>query len=304
MQPTENTVTNVVIESELWRVSLEPHAGLQTRYCKIQHGGNWLDLMPDCSANGEILSSSNFHMLPYSNRIKDARFKYSGRDYSLKHADKHAIHGALRKLPWRVTAQTELSVSAEYDSLTDGEINWPWPISAHISYQIDENTLVTRMRLTNNGSSPMPAGMGWHPYFCRTISGASPELKLPATGYYPDTDGDCLPVGEPVALSDELNFNEMKALNPGQLIDHCLAGFRSPASLRWREAGITLHIHASANCTHAVLYNPAQPFFAVEPVTNANDGFNLHARGIDAGVKDIAPGEKLEAEMRLELVLA
>ena len=52
---------------------------------------------------------------------------------------------------------------------------------------------------------------------------------------------------------------------------------------------------------HLVLYVPAgEPFFAVEPVSNANDGFNLLARGVaDSGVRVLAPGETLGGTVRI-----
>ena len=52
-----------------------------------------------------------------------------------------------------------------------------------------------------------------------------------------------------------------------------------------------------------MLYNPAgKPYFAAEPVTNANDGVNLLARG-DSGCGTVVlePGERLEARFSLHL---
>lgn len=294
--------TMIDIESQLWRLQLHPGLGLQTQTCKIQHAGDWHDIMPDCSAADAPLSAGNFHMLPYSNRIRDGRFSHAGSTVQLNHAEQHAIHGALRKRPWQVTARTNNSATAQYDSRTDGNINWPWPILATVSYTLTNDTLITQMTLTNHGGSSMPAGMGWHPYFCRIVAGAHPSLTIAAGGMYPDTDGDCLPTGPAISLPNSLNFATARDLDPDERMDHCLAGFVTPATIAWPDAGITLEMHASNNCTHLVLFNPDEPYFAVEPVTNANDGVNLTTMGIDAGVVDLAPGETLRAEMKLKLV--
>jgi aldose 1-epimerase len=50
-----------------------------------------------------------------------------------------------------------------------------------------------------------------------------------------------------------------------------------------------------------VIYTPAgQDFFCVEPVSNANDAFNMAARGVpDTGTVVLAPGEVLAGTMRL-----
>jgi len=295
----------VELKSARWRLRLQPHIGLQTQSCQILHNHAWHNLMPDCAAPdalpGTPLSASNFHMLPYSNRIRDGRFSHNNQNIELENAENHAIHGALRKLAWRTTEQSTSSVTAEYDTRKDGDVNWPWPIHSSVTYTLDETQLISEMSLTNHGTSSMPAGMGWHPYFCRAILRDEPELTLAVDGVYPDTNGDCLPTGAAIALSDALNFNTARELDAEQRIDHCLQGFRSPATLHWPTAGIKLQLHASENCTHLVLFNPEQPYFAVEPVTNANDAFNLATKGIDSGVSELAPGQTLNAQMRLVL---
>lgn len=296
------TDSAVELKSEQWRIKLAPQTGLQTQSCQVRRNKAWHDVMPDCTVANAELSASNFHMLPYSNRIRDAQFTHNGQTITLDGAQNHAIHGALRKLAWRVTDRSEASVTAEYDTQKDGEVNWPWPIHSAITYTLIDNQLISKMSLTNHGTTSMPAGMGWHPYFCRTIDGAEPELTLCVDGMYPDTDGDCLPTGAAIALNAALDFNTPRLLDPAQRIDHCLAGFRGPAILNWPAAGIQLHLHASSNCTHLVLFNPDKPYFAVEPVTNANDAFNLATKGIDAGVRELEPGQTLEAEMRIVLV--
>lgn len=304
--PNERASNDVIeLESSHWRLRLQPHSALQTQSCQILCNQSWYNIMPDCTSQDELtgspLSASNFHMLPYSNRIRDGKFTHAGQDYQLTDAENHAIHGALRRRAWRVIDQSASHVTAEYDTQADGAVNWPWPIHTSITYTLRGNELISHMSVTNNGTTSMPAGMGWHPYFCRTIAGAEPELIIPVTGMYPDTDGDCLPTGAAIPLSKAIDFQTARPLDPAQRIDHCLAGFQSPATLAWPSAGIRLHMHASANCTHLVLFNPDQPYFAVEPVTNANDAFNLAINGIDAGVCELDPGQTLEAEMRLVL---
>lgn len=302
MQQTDTNNQIVELQSERWRIKLQPELGLQTQVCQVSVDGQWHHLMPDCSAPEASLNSANFHMLPYSNRIRDGQFAFAGTKVTLDDAKNHAIHGALRKRAWEVTQQSVNTVSAEYDTQRHGQVNWPWPLHAQINYQLNDTALISEMALTNTGKTAMPAGMGWHPYFCRNIAGATPQLLIPVKGVYPDTNGDCLPTGAPVALPEFLDFNSAKALDSEQRIDHCLSGFQSPATIAWPEAKIKLQIQASNNCQHLVLYNPDASFFAVEPVTNANDGFNLQSNSVDAGVTTLQPGETLKAHMHLVLL--
>ena len=44
---------------------------------------------------------------------------------------------------------------------------------------------------------------------------------------------------------------------------------------------------------------PGQDYFCVEPVSHANDGFNLAARGVaGTGVRVLQPGETLRGSLR------
>ena len=60
-------------------------------------------------------------------------------------------------------------------------------------------------------------------------------------------------------------------------------------------------IEADDPMGHLILFSPEdQPFFALEPVTNANNGFNLLADGqSDSGVVELQPGETLSTGFRL-----
>jgi len=303
---------DILLESTHWRLYLQPEVGVQWVAGQVRRGDDWLDVIPECrdaaASAGSAragqqaqspLPAANFHMLPYSNRIRDGKFRFAQTDYQLQEADNHAIHGALRKRAWRTTEQSSALLSAEYDSTLDGDVNWPWPIRASLRHTLDGPRLISEMTLTNAGDTPMPAGMGWHPYFTRLVDGASPELQLPVSGVYPDANGDCLPDGAAIALPTALDFRSRRKLDADQRIDHCLSGLQGNALIAWPDAGVELTMQASDNCTHLVLFNPDMPHFAVEPVTNANDAFNLTERGINAGATTLAPGETLSAHMIL-----
>ena len=296
------------LQSADWRIWIEPSMGVQLAACQAHRSSQWLDIMPDCRTNSTIasinrpaLASPNFHMLPYSNRIRDGQFSYQGQSYQLDRAEQHAIHGALRKRPWRVVESAADHLACEYDSRADGALNWPWPLLARISYTIEGLLLRSEISLTNAGDSPMPAGTGWHPYFNRLVAGAAPQLTLPVTRVYPDAAGDCLPDGPAIALPAELDFRQARTLDPDHRIDCCLAGLSGDCVIAWPDADVKLTISASANCTHLVLFNPNASYFAVEPVTNANDAFNLASQGIEAGQIDLQPDESLVASLQIRL---
>ena len=309
----------IVLESSRLKLWLEPERGVQWSALEARRGDAWLPLVPDCRPDSPRpragqdesapLAAAAFHMMPYSNRVRDGRFEFGGATHALPEPERHAIHGVVRKRPWRVVAHDAVRDGARdgarlecaFDSTEHDGLGWPWPIRCTIVHELDAGELRATMALTNAGDSPMPAGLGWHPYFAREVDGAAPTLELPVAAVFPDADGDCLPEGAPVALPAALDFRAARALDPARHIDCCLAGLDGPVRLAWPDAGLGLTLHPDAACRYLVLYNPGMPHFAVEPVTNANDGFNLAARGVEAGVRTLGPGETLEATLRLAL---
>jgi aldose 1-epimerase len=76
-----------------------------------------------------------------------------------------------------------------------------------------------------------------------------------------------------------------------------------PAILHYPAWDITLTMHAEPIFRHFLIFAPqGKPFYAVEPMSNANDGFNLYERGIeDSGVFVLNPGESRSGKVRLRV---
>lgn len=303
-----------LLESDHWRMWCEPETGVQWLAASVCKDGKWHAVVPDCrqaeapadslrpgQSPAAPLAAANFHMLPYSNRIRDGRFAFNDQIYQLANSQNHAIHGALRKLAWRVTDASPDSLICEIDTRQHDSVNWPWPMIARITQQIDGFVLSSIIELENAGGSPMPAGMGWHPYFVRTLDGSQPTLTLPVAGVFPDATQDCLPDGEAVALPAELDFRHARKLPADQRIDCCLNGLAGASIIHWENAGIKLSLQASDNCRYLILFNPDMPHFALEPVTNANDAFNLQSRGIESGTHVLQPGQSMQTRLDITL---
>ena len=143
----------------------------------------------------------------------------------------------------------------------------------------------------------MPAGIGLHPYFPRT-AGVTLRTRL-----------------DHVWLPDERKIPEERAPLPAAWdftiglrvaaleLDHCFGGWDGRAEIRWPESGLTLGIETDPVFGRLVIYVPAgEDFFCVEPVSNANDGFNLLDRGVrGTGVRVLAPGEALAGTIRFQI---
>jgi aldose 1-epimerase len=113
----------------------------------------------------------------------------------------------------------------------------------------------------------------------------------------------CIPSSEPVPVDARVDFRAMRPLEADMAIDDCLTGRRAGAPVRFAypRSGLAISLEADALFENMVVYvPPGKSYFAVEPVTNANDGFNLYERKIrGSGVFVLEPGEERAATFAL-----
>jgi aldose 1-epimerase len=294
-------MTELALANESLRLSLAPDIGGTVLRFEAKLGDAWVPILrPTQLPLTRSSNGSSFTLAPYSNRLRDGAFRFDGQTYRLRNAEKHAIHGDVRDRPWRVLLRTREEAELELDSRDFADFNFPFPLVCRARFALQGQSLGMALSLRNAGSVRMPAGVGFHPYFNRTLTpGESVELGLRVHGVYP---GDTpLPTGPMLPLLPQQDFSRPRPLDVS--LDHCFGGWDGRATIRWPLRGVTLRVEATPRFGHVIVYSPpGEPFFAVEPVTNANDGFNLLAAGqADTGVVVLAPTEALEAEVVLHL---
>lgn len=284
-----------------WRIKIDSDNGLQWLSGDVFRKKQWVAVMPDCTQAGTNLAFCNYLLLPYSNRIRHAKFEFEGDSVQLENADQHAIHGTFRNQVWQIQEASATRLLASCDSRECDSFNWPWPMQAECDISLDGPRLLCSLKVQNLSDSSTPIGGGWHPYFVRNIGAHNPRLSVPVTGVYPDTDGDCLPTGGPQPIPANLQFRDGAELPTDQRIDHCFAGLAGPMTIHWPDADIKLTLQSSEHFDHAVLFNPDEPYFALEPVTHANDALNLVKLGVDAGMETLLPGQTWQATLEMSL---
>lgn len=284
------------------RLKLELEIGGSIVDFSTHHGGQWIPIM----RRGEepLTKSSNassFVLIPYSNRLRDGRFSFSGRSYQLRDAEKHAIHGDVRDRSLRILEQAEDRLVLELNPDEVSDLNFPFPFLARMVYALEGFEVTSRIELTNSGSESMPAGCGFHPYFNRRLPGSTGEveLQIKVSGVYPGETP--LPTGPAIRIATKQDFSAQRPLDV--VLDHCFAGWDRQALIEWPGSGLKARIQAEPGMEHVILFSPeGQEFFALEPVTNANDGFNLLAQGHkNCGVVVLKPGESLKTGFRIAM---
>ncbi|MEO9899601.1 aldose 1-epimerase [Nisaea sp.] len=267
-------------------------------------GGNRTDWFVPRPQPGDSDAGStawgSFPLVPFSNRIRDGRFTWDGKEHRITATEKnasHAIHGHGRTVPWEVESLSEMRAELSYVYPGD---DWPFPYKARQAFELMDGTLAISMRLENTGTKAMPSGLGHHPYLPWR---SGPLLATSFASIWPAVHG-VLPVSsEGVPRHLDFSRAEERALPRG--LDTGFSGWSSHALLHWPKEGLSLEIEGSETLSHCILFTPEdKPFFCVEPVTHCIDAINLSAAGVaGTGMQTVPPGGKLVASMRFKPVL-
>lgn len=221
-----------------------------------------------------------FPLVPFSNRIASGRFVAGGKAVALPvnfhtAGRPETIHGFGWQSAWAIAEAGDAEARLIHDHAGG---DWPWPYRAEQQFALSGDALMLTLSLTNYGASPMPAGLGLHPYFPR--SGA--QLDLPVTGMW-ENDAKNLP-------SRWLPCPEPPQWFGGGDIDHSFTGRAGPIMIRW--PGHRLTMTPDAALGHTIVYVPAgADYFCVEPVSHLTNAVNRPEAAADTGLKWLESGE-------------
>lgn len=294
----------ITLQNDHWQVGILPETGASIAFGRIRHNDTWVDVMRPTAEKdwGNSSNCSSFIMLPWCNRIKDGVLRFEDKTYPLQTTkdDGTARHGDVRKRSWRVDAVDDAHIRMSLKSSDFPDMNWPFAFSTTAEYGLSRRRLIWILSIKNEDSRPFPTGFGHHPYFVKTDGVNTPQVQIPCNQYFELTD--YMATGVPVPIINQIDFRQMRELGDAE-INHVLTtrNGNEPARMRYPAYGATLEMYADDLFKHILLFAPeGQPYYAVEPMTNVSDGFNLFAKGIEGtGVFVLQPGEKKEAVVEL-----
>jgi aldose 1-epimerase len=312
----------LTIENARLRLNVLPDPGASIVSFEGKWNAAWVPLMrqtpPEVLAAPRSGMLASFNLIPWSNRLVGAAFDFAGAHYALRAntPQGYAIHGDGRDRPWRVTEHTAISLTCSLDSREFPDFNYPFPLRANIRYFLEKNTFGTMLTVQNIGDVPMPVGFGFHPYFNRGFGGTAvdeAELQLKVAGVYPPLAGmtskpvapvrSHLPADDRSGMFDvpvEMDFSTLVPVGTRD-IDHCFGRWEGSATIAYPSSGVRLEFSCDAIFGHVIVYTPpGKPFFAVEPVTHANDGFNLYAQQLTGtGIRVLEPDTSLSGTFNI-----
>lgn len=235
---------------------------------------------------------ASFPLVPFSNRIGDARFGWDGEVHELEanwDGEDHAIHGVGMDMPWSVEIAEPDTVALLLEYEGDG--NWPFAFEAEQRFTVAEDVLTIELWVTNVEEKPVPVAFGHHPYF----DAAGAVLRFAASDVWKN-DEDGLPA-EAMAPKGDFDFTSGGKVE-GRTVDNGYAGWNGRATILWAGRELALDIEASAELPVAIVYCPEDGgYFCFEPVPHMTDAINR--KRCVAPMPVIEPGETFEAVIRM-----
>lgn len=251
----------LVLERSGARAVLDPLGGRLAQLTVDRH-----DLLAE--VDGPRTQAGCYPMVPWAGRLGQGRFTFDGTDHRIEpNMGPHAIHGVATHIEWDVTGLGSMRVSLED--------HWPLGGVAAVDYVLAPESLTCTVSVTATDRA-MPAVVGWHPCFVRTLSGAPDRLAFDAEFMW-ERGADHLPTGALVAPP------------PGPW-DDCFGGVATTPTLTW---GDEMSLRFTAATPIWVVFDELDHIICVEPQTGPPDAFNL------GEAQRLAPGETLALALEL-----
>lgn len=236
-------------------------------------------------------------LVPWPNRIRDGRYRFEGRPYSVHindAASNTAMHGLAHSVRWSLLLRTARSVTLSV-TIAPQE-GWPGTVRVDQTYTVSEGGLEVRMAAANVGNDAVPFGYGSHPYYAFDCIDEI-LLSMPFRREI-DFDERMLPRAV-VPLTQQHDFRSPRELGrvtfggaftdaPGEW-EVRLTGPRHTVVVRGDEPLRWVQLHTL----------PHRRAIAVEPLTCAADAFNPGPTHADLIV--LEPGQNVETCWRVAL---
>jgi aldose 1-epimerase len=234
-------------------------------------------------------ASGCYPLVPYSNRIGYRHFRWRGHDFTTQpnfDDNPHSVHGVGWLRPWRVVRHgaNDLGLALQHQP----DPHWPFAFEADQSFSLTPTRLEVQMSITNTDTRAQPAGLGWHPYFPKR---ARSRLHAEVSERW-ESDATQLPTRRVVQPGIDADIAHLA-------FDNVFDGWRGAARLRDERLSLTL----SSSLDRLVVFTPGdRPYYCVEPVSHVSNAIGM-ADPLAHGLVELAPGERLQAWMRLDVAV-
>ncbi|MEM6312312.1 MAG: hypothetical protein AAF754_19995 [Pseudomonadota bacterium] len=157
----------IQLSNQTVRMFIHPEAGAVIRGCEFWDGKTWQPFLapPWGEVSSDPTTSSFFTMLPWCNRLSTGNVAARSGDLSVPqtwHTTPMPVHGTGWLRPWQVVAHSPKSLELEID-----DDFGPYSYAGKLRISLHQLGFRISAQVTNNGTVPLPFGVGFHPYFVR-----------------------------------------------------------------------------------------------------------------------------------------
>lgn len=265
----------------------------------------------DGFAASEMSSGGRGQVLaPWPNRLAGGSYEFAGTRYQLAISEArtgNASHGLVRWANWQLVAQDAASVTL---GLTlHPQSGYPFALALALTYRLAEDGLTVSTVARNVGTSALPFGLGFHPYFTVGTTLVDDAIfTLPAATSLP-TDERMIPSGRDSVAGGPLDFRNARPIGD-TIIDTCFTELARDEQGRARivlaapDGGPVLTLTLDGAFDFVQVYtgnnlpDPAtrRRGLAIEPMTCPANAFNS-----GDGLIALAPGEEFAAAWNIRV---
>jgi aldose 1-epimerase len=289
-QMSDQTPETVAISGHGWQALLCPLNGGAIARLDFEGVAVLRPASDEDIAARQIRKMSCFPLAPFSNRIGHGRFDWLGESYDITPDDRgapHALHGFAWRSAWRVASHTPDSACLTLNHAADPR--WPFDCRVTQTFLADPGGFHVTLTLENRDRQPIPAGLGWHPYFP-----FDETSRLRANVDRVERQREDKLAEAVDAVPEHWRFGEEKQIAPLH-VDHCFHGWDGVADITLD--GRTVRLSASADLDSLIVFRPpGESFFCVEPVSHGVDAINRDLSG-RRPMRTLAPGEEWQVAM-------
>jgi aldose 1-epimerase len=167
------------------------------------------EMSPD--GRGQVLA-------PWPNRLGGGAYSFEGVTTQAalnEPSASNAIHGLVRWLPWHLESRGTDAVAM--GCILHPQPGYPWRLRLTVEYRIGGSGLVATATAENEGDSPAPFGIGFHPYLSAGAPAIdSAHLRLEARSRL-TSDERGLPTGAMDVAGSEYDFSTGRAIGSARL---------------------------------------------------------------------------------------
>ena len=241
-------------------------------------------------------------LFPFAGRLRGRSFPFAGKTWTVEGQDDgkgNAIHGFVLDRPWQVVEQAPHRAVARFHAsqVAPRILDW-WPSDFVLttSYELAGGRLRCEHTVENPGDRPLPFGLATHPYLRVPLAdGSAPgdcAITVPASSWWPLEA--MLPMGRTLPVDGGRDLRAGRRFADTYLDDVLsdLAVEDGRVTARIDDPGGRALLASFDRAFRAcVVYNPPhRQAICLEPYTCVPDPFTLVKRGVDAGLRLIAPG--------------